>query len=138
MLSICSIVTIAAFLIGEIATRVFGIQKAFLYLILLCRFTALIFLLYGDIQQKFNSFIDVVNYHLHLALLNIETDKNKLCQMVEKMLQEYPNNVYYHSIASTENLLELLQKKDSTFTPFYKKLQRKINDLNKEFGYTKP
>lgn len=85
---------------------------------------------------KFCSFLDVVNYHLHLAVLGIEDDKNSLCRMVEQMLQEYPEKVYYHSIQSTLNLLEILQKKYSDFSPLYKKVKLKINKLDKEFGHT--
>ena len=87
-------------------------------------------------SDKFGSFLDVVNYHLHLAALDIEKDKKSLFRMVEQMLQEYPEKAYYHSIQSTLNLLEYLQKKDSDFSPFYRKVKIKINKLDKEFGYT--
>ena len=89
-------------------------------------------------SDKFDSFLDVVNYHLHLAALGIEDDKISLCQMVEKMLQEYPEKVYYHSIQSTQHLLEFLQKKDPDYSTLYRKVKLKVHTLDKEFGHVKP
>lgn len=58
--------------------------------------------------------------------------------MVERMIQEYPEKIYYNSIQSTLSLSEYLQKKDSDFTDIYKMIQEKVNKLDKEFGHTRP
>ncbi len=89
-------------------------------------------------SEDFNSYLDIVNYHLHLTALDIEKSKNKICQMVKGMIQEYPEKVYYNSIQSTLSLSEYLQKKNPYFTDIYKIIQEKVNKLDKEFGHTRP
>lgn len=85
--------------------------------------------------DQFDSLLLFVNYHLHLTALGLEKDKNETRQMVENILQKYPSNVFYNSIQTTLSLLEFLQNKDSSFSSIYKKVQQKVNSLNKEFRH---
>lgn len=85
--------------------------------------------------NQFDSLLLFVNYHLHLTALDLKKDKKETCQMVENILQKYPPNVFYNSIQTTLSLLEFLQNKDSSFSSIYKKVQQKVNSLNKEFRH---
>ena len=89
-------------------------------------------------SNEFDSLLDIVNYQLHLAALDIEKNKDKVCQKVEKMIQKYPDKVYYNSIQSTLGLLEYLQKKDQCFSTLYKKVELKIKKLDEKFEHIRP
>ena len=87
-------------------------------------------------SDNFESLLEFLNYRLHLAALSIEKNSHDICKMVEKTLQEYPDKVYYFSIRTTANLLDLLKKFDSNYASANQKVQRKVNELNKKFGHT--
>ena len=87
-------------------------------------------------SDNFHSLLEILNYRLHLAALDIEKDTNGICQMTEKVLQEYPDKAYYYSIGTTANLLDFLQKKDASYSATNQKVQQIVKELNKKFGHT--
>lgn len=88
------------------------------------------------VSNNFDSLLEVLNYRLHLAALDIEKDTNGICQMTEKVLKEYPDKAYYYSIGTTANLLDFLQKKDASYSATNQKVQQLVKELNKKFGHT--
>ena len=84
-----------------------------------------------NVSDDFGQLINVTNYYLDLAALDIETNKTKVLQLIELIIERYPENMYY-SIRTTLNILEFL-KKDKFFEDIYEKLKTKVDDATTRF-----
>ena len=83
-------------------------------------------------SDDFGQSINVVNYYLDLVALDIDINRTRVIQLVESIVEKYPENTFYSSIRTTLSILEFL-KKDNIFEDVYEKLKNKVGDAITRF-----